>query len=159
MYLRQRQKCSKLPPIYQDTEFNEDGVNKERSDNLWKSLFPSGNGVISLNKSEAKANGLHDTAVDPVNKENGLYIVAGFHTMHCVTVIRTALWHYHEGEEQSAPWSHLVHCLDMIRQTLMCNLDTTVMWLWDPDTFADGQLHVCKDFWGLHQWMTEHAAY
>ena len=29
-----------LQPIYQDTEFNEEGDNKERADNLWKSLFP-----------------------------------------------------------------------------------------------------------------------
>lgn len=73
------------------------------------------------------------------------------------TVLRTALWHYRLGEELTDPWSHLVHCLDMVRQTLMCNLDTTVMWTWDPDTFADGQLHVCKDYWQLHQWATEHA--
>lgn len=65
--------------------------------------------------------------------------------------------HYYLEEEQTAPWAHVVHCLDMIRQTLMCNMDTTLMWLHDPDTFADGQLHVCRDFWQLHHWASQHA--
>ncbi|KAJ8127812.1 hypothetical protein O1611_g5823 [Lasiodiplodia mahajangana] len=73
-----------LQPIYQDTEFNEEGENKERANGLWKGLFPNGNGVISLNKPEAQAHGLHDTADDPRTEGNSLYIIAGFHTMHCV---------------------------------------------------------------------------
>ncbi|OQE35430.1 hypothetical protein PENCOP_c013G00849 [Penicillium coprophilum] len=73
-----------MQPIYQDTEFNEDGDKKERADNLWKGLFPDGNGVLSLNISEARKHSLHDTAKDPLIPENGLYIVAGFHTMHCL---------------------------------------------------------------------------
>jgi len=144
-------------PIYQNTEFNEEGENKQRADHLWHSIFPVGNGVLSLNMFDAKANGLHETTVDPLNHTNGLYIMAGFHTIHCVTVLRNALWHYRLGENQTAPWSHNVHCLDMIRQTLMCNLDTTIMWTWDPETFADGQLRVCKDYWEIHHWASEHA--
>lgn len=72
-------------------------------------------------------------------------------------MLRSSLWHYRNQEEQTIPWDHIGHCLDMIRQTLMCNLDTTLMWLRDENTFADGQLHVCKDFWGLHQWINERA--
>jgi len=39
----------------------------------------------------------------------------------------------------------------------MCNLDTTITPLVDPGTFIDGQVHVCKDFWGLKKWAEEHA--
>ena len=141
-------------PFYQTTPYSGP---RSSADDLWKSLFPLGNGVLSLPFSDPRVQHLPTTVAAPVRPGTGVYIVSGYHTLHCLTVLRSSLYHFRDGENQTEPFSHLVHCMDQIRQTMMCNLDTTLLAADDPDHFIDGQPHQCKDFWGLHRWMTEHA--
>ncbi|KAI9814387.1 MAG: hypothetical protein M1827_003243 [Pycnora praestabilis] len=108
--------------------------------------------------SEAEAHNLASTFLEPDNEENGLYVMAGFHILHCLAIIRASLQHYKADENQTAPWPHVVHCVDQLRQTLMCDVDTTLLYVVDGGKkFADGQVHVCKDYWRLHHWLDEHA--
>jgi len=47
-----------------------------------------GNGALSLNKSEARRNGLAKPVnSDPLLAENGLYFLTGFHDLHCTVRI------------------------------------------------------------------------
>ncbi|KAJ5612186.1 hypothetical protein N7510_005380 [Penicillium lagena] len=144
-------------PFYQLTEYSAEDEGKAHADQLWKDLFPLGNGVLSLETDEAHSHGLAETAPDPIRPGNGVYIMSGYHSLHCLTVLRGALFHFHLGENQTAPWNHLVHCLDQMRQTMQCNIDTTLLAAKDPDHFIDGQSHRCKDFMALREWMTDHA--
>lgn len=147
-------------PFHQISDFNaQHTVDKNATDDKWRALFPNGNGLASLPNSLARENGLPVTAADPLNEENGVYLLAGFHHLHCLTVLRSSLWHFKLGEAQNAQWHHITHCLDTLRQSLMCDIDTTLLWTTDLQIFGDGQAHTCKDYWGLNAWLAENRAY
>ncbi|KAJ7202038.1 hypothetical protein GGX14DRAFT_399612 [Mycena pura] len=57
---------------------------------------------------------------------------------------------------------HLDHCIDWIRQALMCAGDTSVIvWQWDPaqnkTTFQGDVAHTCRNFEKLREWGKSHA--
>lgn len=68
------------------------------------------------------------------------------------------MWHFKLREDQTIPWDHITHCMDAVRQSLMCNMDTTLLWTADYNVFGDGQSHVCTNYWGLNDWLAEHSA-
>lgn len=60
---------------------------------------------------------------------------------------------------------HTTHCLDMLRQVLMCNPDIGVLGqVWwqpedgpDPIAFVDfNTKHRCRDYGGIRMWAEEH---
>jgi Mycotoxin biosynthesis protein UstYa len=133
---------------------------------------------VTLPKSIASEKGLWPTPEDPYNSENSIYLLSGFHHIHCLvwmllqvrhyemhliclqTVVRDHIWHGKTHTKHEWSWPHINHCLDTIRQTLMCNIDTTLLGTTHADlrVFGDGhQPHTCKDFWGIKQWLTEHS--
>ncbi|PMD19849.1 hypothetical protein NA56DRAFT_602260 [Hyaloscypha hepaticicola] len=148
-------------PFEHKTVFGKgDGGNKTDSDELWASLIPAGGGLVTLPKSIAREKELWPTPEDPYNSENSIYLLSGFHHIHCLTAIRDHIWHGKTHTKHQWSWPHLIHCLDTIRQTLMCNIDTTLLGTTHVDlrVFGDGpQPHICKDFWGIKQWLTEHS--
>ncbi|KAH8889425.1 hypothetical protein GQ53DRAFT_625496, partial [Thozetella sp. PMI_491] len=68
-----------------------------------------------------------------------------FHQLHCLDSIRRSLFpatghsggvksHFGDGDKDAHLPSHLDHCLDWIRQGLMCWVDVTpVTWEFDPE--------------------------
>ena len=76
-------------------------------------------------------------------------------TLALQTVIRSSLYHLREGTDTVKPWRHITHCLDSIRQSLMCNMDSTLMYTEDGVTYGDGQVHQCKDWDALMNWSAE----
>ena len=53
--------------------------------------------------------------------------------------------------------AHIRHCIDLIRQSLMCNADTTIE-VKDEEingVRGFGTLHQCKDWRGLVRWTEE----
>lgn len=93
--------------------------------------------------------------------------VEGFHQLHCLNMLRLALFTNHEFYADVKAFrpgqpvqEHLDHCVDMIRERLMCTMDTTLEpWLWrgrKGDAVADSQrVHVCRDFEGIRRWVAE----
>jgi len=55
------------------------------------------------------------------------------------------------------PWEHVIHCLDSIRQSLMCSLDETLLYTETGDIWGDGQVHVCRDWDAFVKWVEVHA--
>ena len=45
-----------------------------------------------------------------------------------------------------------MHCLDNIRQSLMCNMDATLLYTEDGIIFGDGQVHECRDWDAMIAW-------
>ncbi|ORY10110.1 hypothetical protein BCR34DRAFT_464401, partial [Clohesyomyces aquaticus] len=82
------------------------------------------------------------------------------HQLHCLTVIRSTLYKYKEGRVQGdgdgdVKWDHAVHCLDSLRQAVMCRADDTLLATRDGNVFGDGQERVCRDWEGLRGWVEE----
>lgn len=56
---------------------------------------------------------------------------------------------------------HNRHCLDVIRQSLMCNADiSTYVWQWDPKDSVvrptGNVVHTCKDYDRIVEWAKAH---
>jgi hypothetical protein len=94
--------------------------------------------------------------------------IEGIHHLHCLNLIRQSLYYnidYYRSQGKGAFVNnemivrhHVSHCLDMIRQQLMCFPDTGIMgqvW-WDqdhPKPFVDfSTKHKCKNFDAIRDW-------
>ncbi|THC88338.1 hypothetical protein EYZ11_012217 [Aspergillus tanneri] len=96
----------------------------------------------------------------------------GLHHLHCLNLLRKSLYYnyeyYHsrgEGAFSNNDYivrRHVSHCLDILRQQLMCTVDVGVLgqvWVWpeDPRPFVDfNTRHRCRDFDQIRQWAQDH---
>ncbi|KAL8346158.1 hypothetical protein RB601_004036 [Gaeumannomyces tritici] len=128
-------------------------------------------------ESEALASGLGKHHVKRAKEYGGGYFVQveGLHHLHCLNLVRKSLYFnqkYYKAVGDSAFGSdeqinryHITHCLDTLRQVLMCNVDTGVLgqvWTLQPEAtvvqaFPDfNTLHKCKDYEAVRKWGEEH---
>lgn len=84
------------------------------------------------------------------------------HTLHCVNLFRQVLdhEHYFSATNPVPEREHLDHCVDQIRQLLMCHADLTpikvVYYPGYPREFVDSdQVHSCRDWKPIQKWMDE----
>ena len=97
--------------------------------------------------------------------------VEGFHQIHCLNLLRKSLYynydHYHSKKEVEfhdsdhvVRW-HVSHCLDFLRQRLMCDLDIgTFGQVWvkhpTPRPWVDfNTRHTCRNFDAIRAWNEE----
>ncbi|MCJ1380834.1 hypothetical protein MMC17_003943 [Xylographa soralifera] len=100
--------------------------------------------------------------------------VEGLHHLHCLNLLRQGLYYnyeyYHSRGEDAFKNSdeilrfHVSHCLDILRQQLMCTVDIAVLgqvW-WDkssPKAYPDfNTRHKCRNFDAVRQWAKERQA-
>ncbi|KAF2767049.1 hypothetical protein EJ03DRAFT_241786, partial [Teratosphaeria nubilosa] len=95
----------------------------------------------------------------------------GMHHLHCLNLLRKStrfnyqyyrdLGKHEFGNNDTILEKHLTHCVDILRQQLMCTFDTSILgqW-WVADThrpFLDFNTeHRCKNFEDLAQWVKDH---
>jgi len=124
-------------------------------DRAWGELY--NHTILKIPKSEAA---LLPNKTYPIKDEPGYYIIEldVFHQLHFLNKIRQALHkeHYVDdfGEE------HTSHCIDSIRQYIMCNVDISVIvWQWNAQqSFVIPrftQPHMCQNFDKLLGWARE----
>ena len=68
-----------------------------------------------------------------------------------------------DGEDELFGFHHLNHCVDAIRQSLMCNPDITpLVWQWSDEAQRQipraNVLHTCRDFSHIQSWARNHQA-
>jgi hypothetical protein len=160
--------------FWQNTEYNH--PNRTISDAAWESIDTSPN-TISLDKEYTRKHNLSDSIPFPWDPSRGLYIIKAFHHMHCLVCAslpfmqpRPRKNHWirpqknirhayneallsHPNQPQLIPPSHTYHCLDILRQDIMCRPDDTPM----PTEqgrhkIGDGQKRKCKDWSALVAW-------
>lgn len=73
------------------------------------------------------------------------------------TVIQASLYRLSEHRDLDVPWGHVTHCLDSLRQAVLCKVDSTLLYTKDAKVFGDGQVHACHDWTSLVQWAENHA--
>ncbi|KAH8674186.1 tat pathway signal sequence [Xylariales sp. PMI_506] len=141
-------------------------------DAAWNALGANySSGVIS--EEDGYKAGLTHWHVRRAKELGGGFVanVEGLHHIHCLNLVRKSVYfnadYYKElgTEEFANPESvlrpHISHCLDALRLTLMCNVDTGMIGqLWihpdHPKTFpAFYNHHKCKNYDAVRQW-SEH---
>jgi hypothetical protein len=77
-------------------------------------------------------------------------------------LIRKAIVAKQHGENLTFELDHAFHCLDGLRQDIMCTADDTPMPAKVSGHVGDGQVRQCRDWEKMKQWATrpdQHACY
>ncbi|KAM7190179.1 protein of unknown function (DUF3328) domain containing protein [Rhypophila sp. PSN 637] len=115
-----------------------------QTEDPWMSLMPSSSFITYPSLSPDEAHG-----------------VAVFHQLHCLNGIREAYWAAKDGLPHShvARPSHVRHCIDYLRQALMCHADTNLEPIIPELGGASGfgSEHKCRGFWRVKEFVGEWA--
>jgi hypothetical protein len=80
-----------------------------------------------------------------------LFGVSMFHQIHCLQMIRLALI--------NGPNDHSGHCLNFLRQAILCNSDTTLDPVYISGSMAGsdglGVTHICRDWSQVYEYIKE----
>jgi len=142
-------------------------------DAAWDALGTVYRPVLIKEGEEAKKAGLDPGLLKRPVEDGGGFLVQleGMHHLHCLDLLRkTSHWNYDyyqqlgKGEFQNSEstlQSHASHCLDVLRQQLMCTTDFNVfgqVWIDSiKQPFPDFMTkHKCKNFDAIRQWAYDH---
>jgi len=133
-------------------------------DAAWAALYPYPEAAVPKSEAAKMAN---KTSPIPGDESNYMVIPEVLHTLHCLNTIRKALhpeYYNFTGTELNRLLfrdKHMDHCIDAIRQTLMCSSDVTpLVWAWDEKrNMTLGRtdvVHECRDFEKIQEWSAFH---
>ncbi|KAE8157757.1 hypothetical protein BDV40DRAFT_292412 [Aspergillus tamarii] len=127
----------------------------------WHALY----GAYSQSRitSEEEAKLANHTTPIPGDTDHSLVSIDVFHQLHCLQMLRLRAW-YAEGYEFDRDMlsiDHIDHCIDSLRQSLMCASDITPLtWLWDEEKQKflpmANIMHTCRDFDLVREWVAQH---
>ncbi|THH00335.1 hypothetical protein EW026_g2166 [Hermanssonia centrifuga] len=137
-------------------------------DNAWSDLY-NAFGVSRISKSEARLLPNQTLAI-PGDENHHIISLSVFHELHCLNTIRKALHteYYTDpitGNLGVIPKAevpeHISHCIDNIRQALMCASDITpIVWQWSEQKkkaeFRGSVVHSCRSFDRVVEWAEAH---
>lgn len=66
--------------------------------------------------------------------------------------------HYQQNLPQPRSFLHVQHCLDTLREDVLCNADDTPRASGSDDYSGPVQLRQCRDFSKLEAWAKDHSA-
>ncbi|MCJ1236443.1 hypothetical protein MMC14_004424 [Varicellaria rhodocarpa] len=135
-------------------------ADEQQQEKLWnKTLIDLGN--IALADSYAQSMDLPRAQRFPWDSSKGIYLINAYHNLHCVITLRTAILEYHtQAVKQSSPHLHVIHCLNVLRDEIMCDADDTPRYTgFQPHKSSGlGQFRMCRDWSQLEQWAEDHTA-
>ncbi|KAI0469740.1 hypothetical protein GGR56DRAFT_668474 [Xylariaceae sp. FL0804] len=117
----------------------------EALDATWKDLLTAQN--IHVTEDEMSRTGLNTTNLVRIRGGGYFGVLGVYHHLHCLNNLRRALhWDYYEAKFGASgkdlpgfTIKHTDHCLDTIRQALMCHADTSLYTReWDEETRVPG---------------------
>ncbi|KAI3342238.1 hypothetical protein F4824DRAFT_195251 [Ustulina deusta] len=130
------------------------GEPSDEMDRRWRSLIRGQ--AVDLRGQEAES-----VADITYQKPGGWYLTGpdSFHQLHCLDVIRKALRpdYYTPPNPEPVHTMHVEHCVDYLRQGVMCAADLTmipVQWSTKRDRILQDTevVHTCRDFEKIHEW-------
>ncbi|PLB51571.1 hypothetical protein P170DRAFT_506552 [Aspergillus steynii IBT 23096] len=143
--------------IYQSTPYVSDNLSSVA--HLWESL--SGDpGVVALPQAFVSETHLPRAMRFPWDHDKGVYLLQGFHNLHCLRTLFRYAWTSEQRLPQRIAFSHILHCLDQLRQDVLCNADDTPRYagFQSPPGTGAGQVRLCRDWEQLERWAVERSA-
>ncbi|KAL7622118.1 hypothetical protein AAE478_007620 [Parahypoxylon ruwenzoriense] len=104
------------------THYSSD--NETLQDQMWYGINVDP-AVVALSDEWALQHGLRTAQRFPWDQTKGIYILHGFHNLHCLKIIYISLSEYRHGRPQTRSWHHISHCLDALRRQIICDADDT----------------------------------
>ncbi|KAI1212411.1 uncharacterized protein F4807DRAFT_472611 [Annulohypoxylon truncatum] len=143
--------------IYQSTEYTSDNITAVTE--LWERL--SGDpGVVALSQNYVQEKRLPHALRFPWDEDKGVYLLQGFHDLHCLRTLFRYVMYTDLGLPQRIAVSHALHCLDQLRQEVVCNANDAPRYagFQDPPGTGAGQVRMCRDWHKLEKWALERTA-
>ncbi|CDM37565.1 hypothetical protein DTO013E5_7647 [Penicillium roqueforti] len=133
--------------------------NTTLADTLWHSINID-SGVVALPDSFATSHNLRTAQRFPWDTSKGIYILHGFHNLHCLKIIYISLFEFREGQTQTRTWHHIAHCLDALRRQIICDADDTPRATERRVEVVSGvgQNRVCRNWGELENWAKAHTS-
>ncbi|KIM92484.1 hypothetical protein OIDMADRAFT_139587, partial [Oidiodendron maius Zn] len=144
------------------------GTPDNNTDRLWYELY-AGLGIQIISKEEASLLPQKTTPV-PGYPDQYPILLQAFHEMHCVNALRKTLYPevygtviFSDGTKNMAKLHHLEHCVDLLRETIMCVADTSVGFF-IPASNGHGLeddsrvKRVCRKYENLQEWAKKRQA-
>jgi len=129
-------------------------------DARWEDLFQWG--MVQIPKEQARLLA-EPTAAIPGDEENYALSIEVFHQLHCLNMFRKKLHpeHYPPPPPSPPPQAHTDHCIDILRQSVMCTIDMNPMGFeWDERRQINlprlTGAHTCRNFDKIQQWARDH---
>ncbi|KAK5997739.1 Transacylase cctO-like protein [Cladobotryum mycophilum] len=132
------------------------GIPREELHSAWRGLLK----YMNIRVQEKDLVKINRTSV-PLNDEKGGYLATldVFHELHCLNVVREQVYreYYPDKHSKAKQLEHADHCIDMLRQVLMCHGDIAVQtfgwrddyrWPW-PNFRVD---HECRNWDAIMEW-------
>ncbi|KAL2818341.1 hypothetical protein BJX63DRAFT_384025 [Aspergillus granulosus] len=147
-------------PFHTYTEYSE--VNQSVSDTAWQRFTT--NGFVAIPHRQAAEAGLPHAEDFPDDPSKGVYVLEGFHQLHCVIYLRETIQRLMGGENLDANKDHdrlvhINHCYDALRQSIQCRADDIPLYIpYRSKRTGDGQLRRCRDWNALTAWAKRHSA-
>ncbi|TGJ80465.1 hypothetical protein E0Z10_g8297 [Xylaria hypoxylon] len=114
--------------------------NETLQDQLWYNINVD-SAVVALSDDWADQHNLRKAQRFPWDQSKGIYILHGFHNLHCLKIVYISMSEYRRGLPQTRSWHHISHCLDALRRQIICDAD-------DTPRATDRRVEVVS---GLHQ--------
>ena len=157
------------------------GEDETIADQMWNSLSID-NGTVALDDSYVVQMRIPLSQRFPWDDSKGIYLLNGFHSMHCLVrvssmkslkhvcemsiliswqkTIRQVVLEFDRGLSRSESTEHVLHCLDALRQDIMCYADDTPRYTGYQESgrSGTGQLRTCRDWSQLEHWAQQHTA-
>ncbi|PVH98099.1 hypothetical protein DM02DRAFT_683284 [Periconia macrospinosa] len=141
-------------PYRSYNEYWNPNATREEMDAAWDAIDTDPM-AVALHDEYAESIGLGPSTRFPWDTERSIYYIKGFHDLHCLKLVRKAIVSKHFQENQTFSLNHLLHCLDGLRQDIMCTADDTPMPAKIAHHIGDGQLRRCRDWDKLTTWATQ----
>ncbi|KFG85751.1 hypothetical protein MANI_114555 [Metarhizium anisopliae] len=123
-------------------------------------------GWVALQNDVAQSKGLPTAMHWPWDSSRSIYILHGFHSLHCVFLLRDVIMQYHDNKTQTWPYEHVTHCLHVLREDVICAADDTPRYTGrlhaqENETVVEsgiGQVRMCRDWNKLRQHAIDNSA-
>ncbi|KAH7072347.1 hypothetical protein FB567DRAFT_554024 [Paraphoma chrysanthemicola] len=145
---------SKSTAYHAMTDFWNPNVSENVMNAAWDSIDTNPI-AVALDDKYVEVAGLPPTTRFPWDTERSVYYLKGIHDLHCLKLIRKAIVSKHKGENQTFSLHHIYHCLDGLRQDIMCMADDTPMPSPSDHHVGDGQIRQCRDWSQMIDWALE----
>jgi hypothetical protein len=123
--------------------------------------FDSNNGLIAVPNSYASKYGSRSSNLPAADGQTVLQVDV-FHQLHCLERIRgeiiSAKYLYQLNPNRTAdnPFTkHTFHCIDYLRQALICQSDMTLVSTDNDLEFDHAPPRQCRDFDAVRQWVMD----
>ncbi|RDW90547.1 uncharacterized protein DSM5745_02322 [Aspergillus mulundensis] len=143
--------------------FVDDPKTNPRTVDAWNSIMPVGYGGILLTPDQYPVTSNHRTSY---KEDHWAFTV--YHQIHCLYHIQKAYYNLIRSPntsdavksvQETQGKTHVPHCIDYLRQSVLCSADTTLEPM-DPNGRTAGwdTEHICADYAALMAWTEEHRS-